>query len=68
MTAKASSSSSESNPADPGGTIQAAFDKAEDRGYFGKTVDETPRENYTVAGVIAGKPTPETTKEGRSDW
>ena len=29
-------------------------------GYRGKQRDETPNEHYTVAGVLAGKPTPET--------
>lgn len=43
--------------------LQKAFDKAEEQGYFGDAVDETPRENYTVAGVTAGKPTPETPAE-----
>ncbi len=32
----------------------------EDKGYRGVQADETPNENYTVAGVLAGKPTPET--------
>lgn len=32
----------------------------EDKGYFGSQVDKTPNANYTVAGVVAGKPTPET--------
>lgn len=32
----------------------------EDKGYWGVQVDKTPNENYTVAGVLAGKPTPET--------
>lgn len=40
--------------------VQAAFDEAEDKGYFGKKVDPTPNENYTVAGVTSGAPTPET--------
>jgi hypothetical protein len=40
--------------------VQAAFDEANDKGYFGTTPDETPNENYTVKGVGAGKPTPET--------
>lgn len=43
--------------------VQAAFDEAEDKGYFGKKVDDTPNENYTVAGVTAGLPTPETDPE-----
>lgn len=29
-------------------------------GYRGVQADKTPNENYTVAGVLAGKPTPET--------
>lgn len=29
------------------------------RGLHGVEVDETPNENYTVTGVLAGKPTPE---------
>ena len=40
--------------------IQAKFDKAERQGFFGTVPDETPNENYTLAGVISGKPTPET--------
>lgn len=39
--------------------VQAKFDEAEAKGYFGETPDSTPNENYTLAGVIAGKPTPE---------
>ena len=31
-----------------------------EKGYFGTQVDQTPNENYTVAGVLAGEPTPET--------
>jgi len=31
-----------------------------DNGFRGVEVDLTPNENYTVAGVLAGKPTPET--------
>lgn len=40
--------------------VQAAFDEANDKGYFGATPDDTPRENYTLKGVASGKPTPET--------
>jgi hypothetical protein len=32
-------------------------------GFFGVEVDPTPNEHYTVAGVLAGKPTPETDAE-----
>jgi hypothetical protein len=40
--------------------VQARFDEANAKGYFGETPDETPNENYTLAGVTSGKPTPET--------
>jgi hypothetical protein len=43
--------------------VQKAVDDAETKGYLGVPVDPTPKENYTVAGVIAGKPTPETDPE-----
>ena len=42
--------------------VQAKFDEANEKGYFGTTPDETPNENYTLKGVAAGKPTPETTR------
>lgn len=29
-------------------------------GYFGRALDRTPNEHYTVAGVLADKPVPET--------
>ncbi len=40
--------------------VQAAFDEAAEKGYFGTLADETPNENYTLQGVTSGKPTPET--------
>jgi len=40
--------------------VQAKFDDANSKGFFGEQVDETPRANYTLGGVGAGKPTPET--------
>jgi hypothetical protein len=40
--------------------VQAKFDEAADKGFFGHTPDSTPNENYTLAGVTSGKPTPET--------
>ncbi|MGW3491788.1 hypothetical protein [Streptomyces sp. NPDC001054] len=43
--------------------VQAAVDAAEDLGYIGTPVDPTPKDHYTVAGVVAGKPTPETDPE-----
>lgn len=43
-----------------GDQVQKAFDEAAEKGYFGESPDETPRENYTLKGVTSGKPTPET--------
>lgn len=40
--------------------VQKAVDEAEDKGYIGVEVDPTPDSHYTVEGVLAGKPTPET--------
>lgn len=40
--------------------VQARFDEAAKKGYFGESPDKTPPENYTLAGVTSGKPTPET--------
>jgi hypothetical protein len=40
--------------------VQQVFDEANEKGYFGVTTDPTPDENYTLKGVAAGKPTPET--------
>lgn len=44
----------------PSERVQAQTDAAEDRGVLGVEVDPTPNENYTVAGVLSGAPTPET--------
>ena len=41
-------------------SVHAAFDEAQEKGYFGVTPDPTPNENYTLKGVTSGKPTPET--------
>ena len=50
-------------PVDAGqAEVQAKVDEAEDKGYIGERVDKTPLENYTLAGVTSGKPTPETTR------
>ena len=40
--------------------VQRATDKAQEQGFFGVEVDPTPNEHYSVAGVVEGKPTPET--------
>jgi hypothetical protein len=39
--------------------LQRITDEAEAKGFYGTAVDETPRSHYTVEGVVAGKPTPE---------
>lgn len=43
--------------------VQSAMDKATEQGFIGDEVDQTPNDHYTVAGVLAGKPTPETDQE-----
>lgn len=40
--------------------VQAAVDEETDQGFRGTKVDPTPDSHYSVAGVNAGKPTPET--------
>lgn len=40
--------------------VQKAADEATEKGFIGTVPDPTPNDNYTVAGVTAGKPTPET--------
>lgn len=42
--------------------VQAKADQEAELGYRGIEADPTPNENYTVAGVTAGAPTPETDK------
>jgi hypothetical protein len=62
----ASTKNNDANTTDDAGQaeVQARFDDANDKGYFGTTPDDTPNENYTLAGVTSGKPTPET-KRGK---
>jgi hypothetical protein len=43
--------------------VQKVADKEAAQGYRGVKTDPTPNENYTVAGVLAGAPTPETDKD-----
>lgn len=43
--------------------VQKQVDEDEARGFRGVEVDPTPNENYTVAGVTKGAPTPETDDE-----
>lgn len=40
--------------------VQQRVDEDEARGFRGLEVDPTPNENYTIAGVTSGAPTPET--------
>lgn len=48
----------DSNPADEVGAdeVQAKFDEANERGYFGETPDDEPRESFTLKGVAGKKP------------
>jgi hypothetical protein len=39
--------------------LQQAFDKAQEQGFFGEEVDQTPNEAYTLQGGPAGVGTPE---------
>lgn len=43
--------------------IQKQVEQDEARGFRGVEVDPTPNENYTIAGVTKGAPTPETDDE-----
>ncbi|MEU7597284.1 hypothetical protein AB0B79_30270 [Streptomyces sp. NPDC039022] len=43
--------------------VQYAAATAQEQGFYGVETDPTPNEHYTVAGVTAGKPTPETDPE-----
>lgn len=67
-TAPAPAAAPPEQPPAPGGAaqVQAATDIDLHRGYLGHKVDPTPNEHYTVAGVLAGLPTPETTQETRN--
>lgn len=40
--------------------VQQRVDQEQAQGFVGVEVDPTPNENYTVAGVSQGAPTPET--------
>ena len=40
--------------------VQAKVDEENEVGYRGTAVDPTPRDNYTLQGVVSGAPTPET--------
>lgn len=40
--------------------VQQAAEKHAEQGFIGTEVDPTPNAHYTVSGVGAGRPTPET--------
>lgn len=42
---------------------QKQADVETEQGFRGVEVDSTPNEHYTVSGVLAGKPVPETTQD-----
>lgn len=61
MAEKKTSSATSSQGGDAGeAEVQAKFDEANEKGYFGEVPDETPNEAYTLKGVTSGQPTPET--------
>lgn len=61
MTAPRKTTQTSSGADDAGeAEVQATFDEANEKGYFGEVPDKTPNENYTLKGVTSGKPTPET--------
>lgn len=43
--------------------VQSYVDTLNEQGYSGTAGDPTPNDNYTVAGVTSGAPTPETDPE-----
>lgn len=58
-------SKSENKPVDTKAAkeVQHVMDKEAEQGFRGVEVDDTPNSAYTVAGVVAGEPTPETDVE-----
>lgn len=44
--------------------VQKIADEEVEQGFRGVEVDETPNDHYTVEGVLAGKPTPESERKG----
>ncbi len=45
--------------------VQAKLDAEIEQGFRGTRVDPTPLDNYTIQGVISGKPTPETDADAK---
>jgi hypothetical protein len=48
-------------------SVDKAVNEAAEQGYYGTATDPTPRENYSVAGVTSGAPTPETDEKAAAD-
>lgn len=57
---KAPAPKTTAEPLAKGARVALTAEEAHEVGFYGFEVDPTPDENYTVAGVLAGKPTPET--------
>ena len=57
---KSDSSKTKSDVKETRLTVQQKVDAEIAQGFRGVEVDSTPNENYTVAGVTKGLPTPET--------
>lgn len=54
-------------PTDSGESeVTATIDAENEKGLRGVEVDQTPNSAYTVAGVIAGEPTPETDADAKA--
>ena len=47
--------------------VQKIADEEAEQGFRGVEVDKTPNEHYTVAGVLAGKETPESKRVDESE-
>jgi hypothetical protein len=47
--------------------VQKRMDEDTARGFRGVETDPTPNENYTIAGVTSGAPTPETDDDAAED-
>lgn len=50
-----------------GAEVQEKVDAENEQGFRGAEVDPTPNEHYTVQGVAAGLPTPETDEKAAAD-
>lgn len=61
MAAKNDPQQPDSTPSPHGGKeVEKGINEAAEQGFFGVRPDPTPLDHYTLPGVLAGKPTPET--------